>query len=669
MSTPPIMWEPTPDELENARLTGFLRWLSATKGLTFSGYRDLLAFSAEHTGDFWDAVREHFDVIGTGFDGPPLTDARMPAAAWYPNTRINYAENLLRHAQDPQLADTTAVLDVAEDGEEKATTWRELETAVGHVAARLRALGVRRGDRVGAVLPNIPEALVGLLAATTIGAVWTINSPDLSPTASLERLRQLEPKVLIGVDGYRFKGRDISTLAALDEIEAGLDTVEHTIVVRRSGTEDSWSGAGPRLDFTELAAGPATRPEYERVPFDHPLWILFSSGTTGAPKGIVHGHGGMTLEALKGCGLNLDMGPGDLYYVAANTSWMVWNTLANNLMTGASVVTYSGQPTYGRPDHQFQVLAQTKATMFGVGAAYLSLVEKSGADPSAEFDLSSLRSILSTGSPLPESTWRWVHSHVKQHVHLGSDTGGTDICSGFIGSNPLEPVYLGRLQGPQLGVAVETWDEDGSRVVGEMGELVVTRPMPSMPVALWGDASGDRYRDSYFSAFPDADPPVWAQGDWITQDERGGFVVHGRSDATLNRQGVRLGSADIYAALQHVPRVGDAVVLGLEEPDGGYWMPLFVRLNPGEELTEELVQEIKATIRSRTSARHVPDEVIEVPDIPVTHAGKRIEVPLKKLFTGVHEAEAVNRSSLQRPNAVDWFVDAARSYRERLAQA
>jgi acetoacetyl-CoA synthetase len=647
-----------------------MRWVGEHRGVDLADYRDVWTWSVTELSEFWDAVREYFDVVGDGLHAPALAEERMPGAVWYPEARLNFAENVLRHAQDPALAQVAAIVDVLEDNTTTPITWAELEAQVASVAESLRGLGVGLGDRVAAVLPNLPAALIGLLATASIGAIWTISSPDLSPPATLDRLRQLEPKVLFAVDGYIFNGKRFDRLEHLAEVEAGLPALEHTVLVRTldpdgaTGTMAPGSaGAGTaRGDFAALASAAVVRkPRYERVPFAHPLWILFSSGTTGSPKGIVHGHGGMTLEALKGCGLNQDMGPGDLYYVAANTSWMVWNTLVNNLMAGASVVTYAGSPMARRKDRQFEVLELTGATMFATGAAYLSLVEKSGLVPKDSWDLSRLRSILSTGSPLPDSTWLWVHEAVKPDVHLGSDTGGTDICSGFIGSNPLEPVHLGELQGPLLGVAVQAWGEDGQRVVGEVGDMVITRPMPSMPVFFWGDEDGAKYRGSYFEKLPG----VWVQGDWITETPRGAFVVHGRSDATLNRQGVRLGSADIYNALQHVPEVRDAMVLGIEEAGGGYYMPLFVVLDEGVELTEELKAKITGTVRERTSARHVPDEVIAAPGVPITHALKKVEVPVKKLFAGMDPSHAVNRGSLANPDVVAWYEEQARAYRAR----
>ncbi|TRW45682.1 acetoacetate--CoA ligase [Georgenia yuyongxinii] len=651
-------WAPTQEQIERSRMWDFMRWLSAHRGVEVAGYRELWRWSVDDIGGFWDAVREYFDVIGT-FDGPALAEERMPGAFWYPGASVNFAENVLRHARRPDAATTPAVVQIEEDNTQHSTSWAELERAVASLARRLRELGLRPGDRVGAVLPNLPETIVAMLATASVGAVWSVSSPDLSAAATLDRLRQLEPRVLIGVDGYRYNGRAFDRLDHLAEVRAGLPTVEHTLLVR--SLDPSRDVPAGYLDLADLT-GDDVAPEYTRLPSDHPLWVLFSSGTTGSPKGIVHGHGGMLLEALKGIGLAFDLGPEDRYYVAANTSWMVWNTLVNTLATGASVVTYAGSPTYGRPDRQFDVLDRTGATMFAVGAAYLSLVEKAGLVPGHDWDLGRLRSIMSTGSPLPASTWRWVHRDVKPDVHLGSDSGGTDICSGFLGSNPLDPVHLGELQGPLLGVAVEARGEDGARVVGEVGEMVITRPMPSMPVSFWGDDDGARYREAYFEKWPG----VWAHGDWISETDHGTFVVHGRSDATLNRDGVRLGSSDIYAAVDEVPEIQASLVIGVELPDGGYYMPLFVVPADGVTLDETLTDELRRRIRARASARHVPDEIITAPAVPVTHANKRLEVPIKKLFSGIPLERAVNLGSVANPDSVEWYARRAAAFRRNL---
>ncbi|SFI61589.1 acetoacetyl-CoA synthetase [Microbacterium saccharophilum] len=654
---PPVTWAPTPEQRESSRMHDFLSWLDVHRGLRFSHYRDLWVWSTTEVSEFWDAVREYFEILGEGFSGPALAVDQMPGAVWYPQASLNYAENVLRPASDPLRRDDIAVTQVTEDDRSKTMTWAELADEVGAVAGGLRELGVKPGDRIVAFMPNIPEAIVALLAAASIGAVWSICSPELSVDATLSRFQQLEPVVLFATPGYRFNGRDFDRSAQLDRIEAGLPTLIRTIVVDESAPRAS-STTGSRLAYDEFARG-GQHCEPLRLPFAHPLWVLFSSGTTGAPKGIVHGHGGMTLEAVKIMGLHQDLGAGDVYHVAANTSWMVWNSLVNALATGASVLCYSGSPTYPRKDRQFELCAAYGVTMLATGAAYLSLLEKEGAVPANEWDLSALRNIMSTASPLPDSTWLWVHEAVARGVHLGSDSGGTDICSGFMGSNPLEPVRLGELQGPQLGVKVQAWSDDGDRLIGEVGEMVVLRPMPSMPLYFWNDEEGERYEEAYFTTFPG----VWTHGDWITETPSGGFQVHGRSDATLNRGGIRLGSAELYSALQHVPEILDGLAVGVDRPNGEYYFPLFVVLAPGVSLTEDLKDRVRATIREYASIRHVPDEIIEAPAIPVTHAGKKVEIQVKKLFAGVDRKKAVNPEALANPETIDWFVDRANQFR------
>lgn len=666
----PVTWSPTEEQLHNCEMSRFARWSQQRFARQLSDFRALWDWSVTQTEEFWRAIPEYFDVLGDGFvDSPVLVDDSMPFATWFPNARLNFAENVLRHAANPALRHREAIIDVDEDGNQTPITWAELESRVASLAQSFRKLGVGQGDRVAAVLPNIPEAVIGLLAAASIGAVWTINSPDLSAEASVRRIQQLEPKLLVACDGYIFNGKEHDRRTHTAQIEENLPSLEATVLVRTLDPRQSAGKMnGPNREGTQRVAfddaeNSSTDPHYERVPFNAPLWILFSSGTTGEPKGIVHGHGGMTLDGLKGIALHQDMGPGDVYYVAANTSWMVWNTLVHNLLAGASIVTYAGSPKVTDKDHHFQIISDLKVTQFATGAAYLSMVEKSGINPRLGRDLSNLRSILSTGSPLPSSTWLWVHETIKQDVHLGSDSGGTDICGGFLGSNPMEPVHLGYLQGPLLGVAAEAHNENGEPVVGDVGEMAVTRPLPSMPLFLWGDESGERYRSSYFTA----QPGVWMHGDWVTHTEQGRYIVHGRADATLNRQGVRLGASDIYDALQEIKEIEDSMVLGVEEEDGGYWMPLFVVPAEGAVVDDALRERIRQTLRNKASARHVPDEIIEAPEIPVTQTMKRLEVPLKRMFSSSLSGKPVNRDSVRNPEALEWFRNFAQSRSPREA--
>ncbi|HEY4626823.1 MAG TPA: acetoacetate--CoA ligase, partial [Blastococcus sp.] len=466
-----------------------------------------------------------------------------------------------------------------------------------------------------------------------------------------DRFAQIEPTVLVAVDGYRFNGKPYDRRDVVAELRAALPSVRTTIAVPRLFPDEVPDGA---LSWAE-AVGDPQEPVFEALPFAAPLWIVFSSGTTGLPKGIVHGHGGLVLEQRKQIGLHIDVGPGDRLFWYASTAWIMWNIATSALLAGATVVVYDGAPTYPSVDAQFALAARTGMTYLGTSPGYLGACEKAGVRPGEVHDLSALRAIGATGSPLPASTFHWVYDAVKPDVFLGSLSGGTDIATGFIGSSPLLPVTAGELQRPMLGVAAAAWDEDGQPVFGELGELVITEPMPSMPLYFWNDPDGSRYREAYFEPWPG----VWRHGDWLEITDRGTCLITGRSDATLNRGGVRMGTADIYAAVESIPAVRDCVVLGVEQPGGGYWMPLFVQLTPGAELTEELVTEIRTAIRTQASPRHVPDEIIAVPGVPHTRTGKRLEVPLKRLFQGVDPARAVNDGAVDDASLVEHFVTLA----------
>lgn len=637
-----VLWEPG-EIAKTSPMRRFLAAVSATNGADVTDYRSALEWSVADPAAFWDAVRRHFEVVGD-WRGPALEHDRMPGAVWYPQSRTNYAENLLRSAAGAD-AERVAIVHLEEDGGRREMTWGRLASSVSSVAADLRARGVRPGDTVAAVLPNIPETVVALLATAAVGAIWSVCSPDLSAPATISRLSQLDPVALFGSTGYNFNGKWFDRREHLRTISEALPTVRAVI---RAGEDTD--------EFDRILAHPAD-PVFERVPFDHPLWILFTSGTTGTPKGIVHGHGGMLLEGLKLFGLHVELTTQDRFCVAANTSWMVWNLLVASLLTGGSIVTYSGSSTYPREDRQFGILAETGVTVFGAGAGYLKVVQDAGRRPGESHDLSAVRVGITTGSTLADATSLWLHEQMPKGFRLADSSGGTDICSAFIGGNPLEPVRLGRMQGPMLGVALDVYDDDGHSVRDEVGELVITRPMPAMPVGFWNDPDGRRYRAAYFERFPG----VWTHGDWVLAAPDGTCEVLGRSDATLNRGGVRLGSAEIYGALQGVPGIVDAMVLGIEVPGGGYWMPLFVVLDGTRELDDSLLADTTAAIRSHASARHVPDEIIAVPEIPVTHTGKKVEVPVKRLFLGADPA-ALDRGALANPDSLDWFVRRATEF-------
>jgi acetoacetyl-CoA synthetase len=653
-----LLWVPSEERVRASGMNAYRSLLEHERGLRFAGYEDLWDWSVGDLGGFWGSIWAHFAVTASAPPTAVLAERDMPGARWFPGARLNWAENLLRPAAR-RAASHPAIVAVCEGRQATEMTWAELTAQVASLAAELRALGVRPGDRVAAYLPNIPQAVVALLATASVGAIWSCCAPDFGVKGVIDRFRQIEPAVLIAVDGYHFGGKKVDRLASVAELREQLPTVRHTVVVRH--LDPARIPAPGTLAFDELVAGEA-EPAYEQVAFEHPLWILYSSGTTGLPKGIVHSHGGILLEHLKVHALHFDTGPADRVFIYASTAWMVWNVLVGALSVGATIITYDGSPAFGEPDALFGICAAQRATRFGTGAAYLTLCEKAGARPADRYDLSALRAILSTGSPLPESAWHWVYDAVKKDLLLGSDCGGTDVCTAFIGTNPLLPVYAGEMQAPYLGVRIEAWSAAGEPVVGEVGEMVITAPMPSMPVRFWNDPDGSRYRDAYFGTFPG----VWRHGDWMTVTADGTYVVHGRSDSTINRGGVRMGSADIYQAIDALPEIAGSLVIGAELGDGDYYMPLFVVLAPGAALGDDLIARIRRNIRAEVSPRHVPDDIIAAPGIPVTITGKKLEVPVKRLLQGVPEATAVNRDTVANPGVLDWYADYAARYRRRV---
>ncbi|MFF4739970.1 acetoacetate--CoA ligase [Streptomyces sp. NPDC001262] len=658
---PEPLWRPGEDRIARAQVTLFHAWAAREHGAPapvpgdpVASYAALHRWSVDELERFWQAVAEWCDVrFSTPYERV-LADRGMPGAVWFPGATLNYAEHALRTAEDPARADEPALLHVDETHEPQAVTWAELRRQVGSLAAALRRLGVRPGDRVSGYLPNVPHAVVALLATAAVGGVWTSCAPDFGARSVLDRFQQVEPVVLFTVDGYHYGGKRHERTDVVAELRAELPTLRAVVHIPLLGT------AAPEgaLEWDEITAAD-TEPVFERLPFDHPLWVLYSSGTTGLPKAIVQSQGGILLEHLKQLALHCDLGPGDRFFWYTSTGWMMWNFLVSGLLTGTTVVLYDGSP--GHPDTaaQWRIAERTGTTLFGTSAAYVMACRKAGIRPGHDFDLSRVACVATTGSPLPPDGFRWIHDEVSPDMWIASVSGGTDVCSCFAGAVPTLPVYVGELQAPCLGTDLQAWDPKGRPVVDEVGELVVTAPLPSMPVRFWNDPDGSRYRDSYFEMFPG----VWRHGDWITLTSRGTVVIHGRSDSTLNRQGVRMGSADIYEAVERLPEIRESLVIGVELPDGGYWMPLFVHLAPGAQLDDALLDRIKRTIREQLSPRHVPDEVIQVPAVPHTLTGKRIEVPVKRLLQGTPLEKAVNPGSVDNVGLLDFYEQLARERR------
>ncbi|MFE6919892.1 acetoacetate--CoA ligase [Nocardia sp. NPDC057663] len=635
-------WEPNAQDIASARITDFAAFVGARTGKAYPGYRALWQWSVDDIAGFWQALWEYFE-LGPIADGV-LGGREMPGAQWFPGTRLNYVDQIIRQARP----DRPAVIALHEDAEPEEISWAVLIEQVSAFAGTLRAQGVGAGDRVIGYLPNIPEAIVAFLATASIGAVWSACGQDYSAKAALDRLGQLEPTVLVTADGYRFGGKQHDKRADIAALQDGLPGLRATVVVSQLGLDvpDSvaWSDAVAEVGLGVIGTA--------AVDFDHPLWIVFSSGTTGLPKGIVHGHGGVLLEHLKAVALQSDIGTDDTFFWYTSPSWMMWNFQVAGLLAGATIVTYDGSPTAGAPDALWRIAAQVRATVLGTSPGYVLGCIKAGSVPRTDHDLSALRAVGITGSALPVSSALWLNENAGEHVQVNSISGGTDVVSAFIGGVPTVPVWPGELSAPYLGVALDAFDEQGAPVRGEVGELVVTQPMPSMPVSFWRDEDGKRYHAAYFDTYPG----VWRHGDWITLTERGSVVVHGRSDSTLNRHGIRMGSADIYQVVEQFPEIAEALVIGAEQPDGGYWMPLFVVLAPGAELTDDLKTRLATAIRTEVSPRHVPDEIREAPGIPHTRTGKKLEVPIKKLFQGADPTRVVERSAVDDPALLDWYA-------------
>ncbi len=573
------LWTPSPERAAASNLTRFAEHVESTRGRSFDGYNELWEWSVTELEDFWAAVWEFFGLHeDSGYDAV-LAGEAMPGASWFPGARVNFAGYLLAQGE----SDSVAVVGADEAGTVVTLTRQELRAQVAALAATLTGLGVGSGDVVAGYVPNIPEAVVAFLATASLGATWSSVGQDYAPAAVIDRFAQLRPKVLVTADGYHFNGRAHSRVEALDELRAGLGTVEHVILLER--LEEGRAASHGCLPWEEAVSEAGARLRPVAVPFDHPMWVLFSSGTTGLPKGLVHGHGGFLVETLKQMSLHWDLRPDDRVFWYTSPSWVMWNLALSTLAVGGSILCYDGSPTHPDPSTLWRLVADHEVTFFGTSPGYLQASENAGVRPAADLDLSRLRAMGSTGSPLAPYLHRWARDEVGE-IPLWSMSGGTDIAGAFVGGAPTVPIWPGEISVRCLGVAMEAWDEEGKPVYGEVGELVVHRPMPSMPVCLWDDPSGERYRDAYFSKYPDA----WRQGDWITITERGSVVIHGRSDSTLNRNGVRMGSADIYAAVETISEVTEALVIGAEQPDGTYWMPLFVVLDEGRFLDDALVR-------------------------------------------------------------------------------
>jgi len=650
---PEKLWQPSAELIERSRLCEYMRWLESARGVRVEDYDALWRWSVEDLEGFWSSIWDYFGVQADGEYEHALGKREMPGAEWFAGTSLNYAEHVFAGKDDAEAA----ILHASELRELDELSWGELRAAVAAVAAGMRALGVERGDRVVAYMPNVPETIVAFLACASIGAIWSSCSPDFGPASVVDRFAQIEPKLLFAVDGYRYGGKDFDRRETVAELQAAMPGLEHTVVLPYLDSDPDLFPLRDTTTWNELrASGEGAELVFERVPFDHPLWVLYSSGTTGLPKAIVQSQGGILLEHLKKLNLHVDAHPGDRLFWFTTTGWMMWNFIVSGLLTRAAIVLYDGNP--GHPDMGvlWGLAERAGITMFGTSASYIAACMKAGVEPGAGRDLSRLKTVGSTGSPLAPEGFDWIYEHLGADTWLFSTSGGTDLCTAFVGGCALLPVYRGEIQARALGAAVEAWDEQGKPLIDEVGELVVTEPMPSMPIFFWGDDENQsRYRASYFEHYPG----VWRHGDWIEITPRGTAVIYGRSDSTINRSGIRMGTSEIYRAVLSLDEIVDALVVDIPRPGTEGWMPLFVVLRENAQLDDGLRKEIARRVRERCSPRHVPDEVFTIAEVPRTLSGKALEVPVKRILTGTPPEQAASRDSLANPAALDWFVEFA----------
>ena len=644
-----LLWTPSAERAADSNMARYMAWLRRERGIDCPDYHALWRWSVADIAAFWQSQWDYFKLESPTPHRAVVEGRQMPGARWFPGALLNYAEQVLKQVRPGEVA----LYALSEQHPLQAITWDALDAQVCALATQLRRLGIKPGDRVAAFLPNTPQSAVALLATAAVGAIWSSCSPDFGVKSVLDRFGQIKPKLLFAADGYRYGGKEFARDAEVTAIVEGLPGLQHLVWVPCLNAAAAPTKPPRALLWDALLAEPAPADfRFEPTAFEHPLWIVYSSGTTGLPKPIVHGHGGIVMEMLKLCHFHMNLRPGGVMFFFSTTGWVMWNIVVSSLLTGAAAVLYDGNPAHPDPDVLWRMAAQTRTTFFGASPTYVGLMMKNGIRPRERYDLGAIEGILLGGSPVTPESMAWCYEHINSDLWVTSQSGGTDVATGFVGASPTLPVHAGEIQARLLGMDVRAWDAQGHELVDQVGELVVCQPAPSMPLYFWGDESGQRYRESYFEVYPG----IWRHGDYLTVNARGGCVIHGRSDATLNRQGVRIGTAEIYRCVEAIDGVADSLIVNLDLPGGRFFMPLFVRLNAGLTLDAALEQRINERLRREASPRHVPDRIVQVAGIPTTLTGKKMEVPVRKILLGQAAEQVANRDAMVNPASLDDFI-------------